>query len=161
MVAVLALATVIACETKIEVSTAAMAPEQGRISVLDSDGPEGDTGWWPTVQFDSHDVPHLSYCDAYHGNLRYATRRDGQWHIQTVVEKGAVGKYTALDVDSQGRVAIAFYDQDTKYFRFAQQKKPGGQEWDIEKVSWGLEAGMAAELLFDERNSPHLYFYVY
>lgn len=132
-------------------------PGPGALSVLDAGGPQGQTGWWPSLAFDSTGQPHLSYCDAHNGDLRYATRIQGRWRSESVVSKGAVGKYAALAVDSKGKVGIAFYDQDTKYLRYAWQTAGG---WKTERLAWGLEIGMAGELRFDSNDVPHLFYYV-
>lgn len=132
-------------------------PAPGSVTVLDTVGPDGKTGWWPSVAFDAQDNAHLSYCDAYYADLRYATRVGTQWRVTSVVSEGKVGKYTALAVDSKGRPAIAFYDQDTKYLRVARQT---GEGWRDERVAWGLEVGMGGELRFDANDELHLFYYV-
>ncbi|OGQ86900.1 MAG: hypothetical protein A2289_11195 [Deltaproteobacteria bacterium RIFOXYA12_FULL_58_15] len=145
-----------ACDAVIDVA----APQKatGTITVLDTGGPKGRTGWWPSVAFDNNDVPHLSYCDVYNADLRYATRKGQHWHTTSIISKGRVGKYTALDVDSKGAVGIAFYDQDQKYLRYAWQDDQG--RWQDERVAWGVEVGMGAELRFDKDDVPHLFYYI-
>lgn len=131
----------------------------GRIHILDRGGEQGETGWWPSLTVDSQDRPHLTYCDAYHGDLRYATRdRAGQWEVTSVVTEGAVGKYTAVAVAPSAQVGISFYDQDTKYLRYAW--RTGDEPWQTENVAWGLEVGMGGELRFDADSIPHLFYYV-
>jgi hypothetical protein len=80
------------------------------------------------------------------------------------VSAGAVGKYTAIGVDSRGTLGIVFYDQDTKYLRYAWRHStasgPGKNTWRTEKIAWGLEVGMAAELRFDADDTAHLFYYV-
>jgi hypothetical protein len=132
-------------------------PAPGSVTVLDTVGPDGKTGWWPSIAFDANDTPHLSYCDAYHADLRYATRVGTQWRVESVVSDGKVGKYTAIAVDSKGHPAIAFYDQDTKYLRLARETDHG---WTDERVAWGLEVGMGSELRFDANDEPHLFYYI-
>ncbi len=145
-----------ACDDEIDIPPAQAAP--GAVSVLEPGGARGRTGWWPSVAFDANDVPHLSYCDAYHADLKYATRVGSSWTISSVVSRGKVGKYTALDVDSHGRPAIAFYDQDMKYLRYAWRQPDG--TWKDERVAWGAEVGMGGELRFDDGDVPHLFYYI-
>ncbi len=145
-----------ACDDKLPEPPLEAAP--GRVEVLDAGGTGGDTGWWPSVVFDKHDQPHLAYCDARRGDLRYATREAGSWHTETVVSKGAVGKYAALALSPDDRPAIAFYDQDRKLLRYAYQQGDG--TWQTERVAWGLEAGIGSQLRFDARGTPHLFYYL-
>jgi len=160
-----------ACDDYLEVEPFVQA--KGRIHILDSGGPEGDTGWWPSIALDAQDQPHVAFCDGYHGDLMYGTRRDGAWKVETVIKRGRVGKYTAVAVDNQGTVGIAFYDQDVKFLRYAwrdagtdvadpeaeaEDGARGG--WQTERIAYGLEAGMAAELRFDDQRRPHLFYYV-
>lgn len=157
------------CTETPSVTTTPLLPGEGVVRVLDNQGPEGDTGWWPSVVFDRHDVPHISFCDAQRGDLRYATKVGGQWRVTTALSQGNVGKYTSVAVDSQGRVAIAFYDQDQKLLRYARRplaKKgeassaAGTAPWPTERVAWGLEIGFAAELRFDDNDEAHLFYYL-
>ncbi|MEZ4270124.1 MAG: hypothetical protein R3C68_01400 [Myxococcota bacterium] len=159
-----------ACEEKIDVQPSVQAP--GKVLVLDEGGVEGDTGWWPSLTIDRHDIPHLSYCDAHRGDLRYATKHHGVWQTQVVLAKGAVGKYTAIATSPQGEIGIAFYDQDAKLLRFAHRRniaplhksptisKEEPSPWEIERVAWGPEIGMASELRYDADGIPHLFYYI-
>jgi len=146
----------LSCAAKVSVENG--GPAKGTITVLDSGGPNGDTGWWPSLALDANDQPHLSYCDAYHGNLLYATKVKGKWVKEIIMEEGAVGKYTSIGVAPNGTIGIGFYDQDLKYLRYT-WKIPGGK-WESEHVAWGLEVGMASELRFDSQNRPHLFYYL-
>ncbi|MEE8409379.1 MAG: hypothetical protein V3T05_07225, partial [Myxococcota bacterium] len=145
-----------ACDREIHIGATQTAP--GSITILDTVGPRGETGWWPSLAIDHNDQPHLSFCDAYDADLKYATRVGKQWRVESVISEGKVGKYTALDVDSKGRVGIAFYDQDKKYLRYAYQIDDGA--WKHERVAWGLEVGMGGELRFDTDDVPHMFYYL-
>ena len=150
-----------ACQDKSTAPTISEA--NGRLYVLESGGIEGDTGWWPSLVIDRHDVPHLSYCDAYNGDLKYATQINGKWTFEDVVTKGAVGKYTSIAIDDKGKIGISYYDQDKKYLRYASsspRSKTSGRAWMTESIAWGLEVGMASELRFDEKSLPHLFYYI-
>lgn len=151
----LVLPLLLSCEKELELPPAVGG--RGTITVIDAGGEHGKTGWWPSIAFASDDIPHLSYCDAHRGNLMYAIRKDGQWRTEIVEHRGAVGKYTAIAVNSAGEPAIAFYDQGHKYLRYAWRE---GDEWKTERIAWGLEIGMGSELVFDERDAAHLFYYV-
>lgn len=153
----LAVLALVACD-ETPLAGAPAQPAPGSIVILDTGGPQGRTGWWPSLAIDGKDQAHLSYCDAHNGDLRYATNAGGAWRTEIVISEGAVGKYTAVGVDTRGGVGIAFYDQDTKYLRYA-WREPGGA-WQSEKIAWGLEIGMGAELRFDDADVPHLFYYV-
>ncbi|HET6346115.1 MAG TPA: hypothetical protein VFH51_14365 [Myxococcota bacterium] len=140
----------------------AATPAGGKLITLDAaDDPEGDTGWWPQVAFDANDRAHIAWCDAHHGDVRYATEAASApsgWDVRSLVSQGAVGKYIALDIDPAGRPGIAFYDQDKKYLRYAWQTAAG--TWQDERVVWGHEAGMGGTLRFDASGTPHLFYYL-
>jgi hypothetical protein len=154
------------CEKKLD--TLPIQPAQGVLHILDSGGVEGDTGWWPSVVFDEGDRPHLSYCDAFKGDLKYATKVKGKWVVEDAVTDGAVGKYTSIAVNKEGTIGIAYYDQDRKYLRYAWRtiatnkkgKVKERQDWKTESVAWGLEVGMASELRFDKAGQAHIFYYI-
>ena len=141
-----------------EIALLPQRPAAGHVSVLDAGGPDGDTGWWPVVAFDRKASPHVAFCDAHQGDVRYAYETPAGWHVESVVKKGAVGKYIAMDVDARGHVGIGFYDQDHKYLRYAWQDET--LAWQTENVAWGLEAGMGSVLRFDATGTPHLFYYL-
>ena len=157
LLAALLLLTHLGCDSDIPVKSG--APGIGRMTVLDTGGKNGDTGWWPSIVLDRNATPHLSYCDAYNGNLMYGTRLpDGTWKTEVVISEGAVGKYTSIAVAPNGTLGLAFYDQDLKYLRYASRAPKGA--WQLENVAWGLEIGMASELRFDSHNTAHLFYYL-
>lgn len=158
-------AWLVACTPTVEViPLSPIQPGTGRLSTLDAPGtddPADNTGWWPSVAFDSHDQPHVAFCDVFHGDVRYA-RQDaaGTWRVQSVVSKGAVGKYIALAVSPAGpgeHVGIAYYDQDHTRLHYTWQD--GANHWSDEKVAWGREVGMGAALVFDAHATPHIVYY--
>lgn len=153
--AVLACLLLVACEEEVELPDAVAG--RGAILVLDADAPSGRTGWWPDVVFDAQDVPHIAYCDAERGDLVYATREGSQWQRTIVEERGAVGKYVSLAVNSKGEPGIAFYDQTQKYLRYAWRREGN---WQTERVAWGLEIGHGSVLHYDTNDVAHLFYYV-
>lgn len=150
-----ALLLIAACEKEIELPDAIRG--RGTSLVIDSDAPTGRTGWWPEVVFSADDVPHIAYCDAERGDLVYATRAGNQWQRMIVEERGAVGKYVSLAVNSKGEPGIAFYDQTQKYLRYAWRT---GDSWQSERIAWGLEIGHGSVLNYDDQDRAHLYYYV-
>ena len=146
----------LSCTSEINVTQG--TPGHGTITVLDSGGEHGDTGWWPSIALDGEDRPHLSYCDRYRGNLHYATKIDGTWQNKAIISDGKVGKYTSLGVAQDGTVGISFYDQGQLQLRYTW--KSVGDDWKSENIAWGLEVGMASELRFDANNQPHVFYYL-
>ncbi|MEM6733209.1 MAG: hypothetical protein AAF658_16745, partial [Myxococcota bacterium] len=150
-----ALAVVAACEEELELPDATGG--RGLVTIIDTGGEDGKTGWWPSVAFAPDDTPHISYCDAHLGNLMHATRTNGEWQTEVVEHWGAVGKYSALAVDSKGNPGIGFYDQGHKYLRYAWREEG---VWKTERIAWGLEIGQGSEIAFDAEDVPHLFYYV-
>ena len=125
--------TLVACEERAELPPETKA--KGHITVIDTIGPEGNTGWWPNVVIDSKQIPHISYCDAYHGNMMYAVREnDGNWRREVVNSDGAVGKYASMALGPQDQPALAYYDQTMKYLRYSYRTAEG--KWEHERVAW-------------------------
>ena len=152
--------TTIACAPKKAIPLAPPQPAPGKLITLDgAPGPEDDTGWWPTVAFDSHQRPHVSFCDAHHGDVRYATETPAGWQVTSIVSKGAVGKYMSMAIDAHDRVGITFYDQDNLYLRYAHQQTAAGPFSD-EHIAWGSELGMASTTVFDPNDMPHVFYYM-
>ena len=150
------LSTLLACDEPLTLPPEGKAT--GRITVLDTIGPEGNTGWWPNIAFDSKQIPHVSYCDAYHGNMMYAVREaDGSWRVEVVNDDGAVGKYASMAIGPDDQPAVAYYDQSMKYLRYSYRTTEG---WKHEKVAWGLEVGMGSSLGFDAKGRAHLVYYL-
>ena len=94
--AVIALA---GCDDTKPIPAAEKAP--GAISIIEAGGPEGDTGWWPSLTFDREDRAHLSYCDAFHGDLKYATQHNGSWKTVTVIKQLGIDREEALKIFEQ------------------------------------------------------------
>jgi hypothetical protein len=157
----LACSALVACKKDVPpVPLSAATAARGQLRVLDGPGDaEGDTGWWPNVQFDRRGSPHVAFCDAHHGDVRYATETAGAWSVKSIFSQGAVGKYIAMDIDANDRVGLMFYDQDKRYLHFARQDKPDGA-WQDERVAWGRELGIGGAMRFDVSGVPHVFYYL-
>lgn len=119
-----------------------MAVDQyGRPSVAYFDGTHGDlkyarfdgirwaretidiknsTGLYPSLALDANQSPVISYYRKTTGDLRVA-RKDAQgiWRIESVDTEGDVGRDTSIDVDSSGRIGVAYADSGTGFLKFA------------------------------------------
>jgi hypothetical protein len=131
---------------------------QGEIRVVDSGGPAGDTGHFPALAVGRDGRVHLAYCDWGRGDVRYAMRSGAGFKIETVYERGRAGKHVALAVTPSGRVAVSFYGEDEHLLRYAERTPDGA--WTVERVAWGIEVGAGSQLLFDDRERAHLFFYM-
>ena len=133
---------------------------------------EGDIGWWPDLALDASARPHLSYTDAFNGEVHYAEWTGEGFAITRVDTYGAVGKYTAIALDAEGRPHLVYYNQDERRLRYAvrvgaqhydpkDRRRPykGLKDWLYEIVDEGPEVGMAARLLVAPDGSVHLVYY--
>jgi hypothetical protein len=77
-----------------------------QISALDS---AGDVGYFTSTAVDTQDAVHISYIDNTAHTLKYATNAGGAWQVTTVRNASGL-RNTSIDVDSTGKVYIAFFD---------------------------------------------------
>ncbi len=133
---------------------------------------EGDIGWWPDIAVGPQGIPHLSYTDAFNGEVHYAEWTGEGWDITPVDTYGAVGKYTAIAVDRAGRPHVLYYNQDERRLRYAvrvgaayydpkDRRRPykSRKDWLYEIVDEGPEVGMAARLLVAPDGTVHAVYY--
>lgn len=85
--------------------------------------PQKDVGFYTSMKMGADGVPHIGYWDVTHGDLKYATFRDGAWKVETVDSKGKVGLYTSLVLDAAGRPQISYYDSTTRSLKLAHRKE--------------------------------------
>ena len=67
---------------------------------------------------DKYGKPHISYYDATHHDLKYATISGVQWYIVTLDYFGDVGQFTSLELTSDGRPCISYYDATNGALRY-------------------------------------------
>jgi hypothetical protein len=143
-----------ACEEPLGATS--MGPAPGKLDILAKAPEGGDTGWWPQVRFDAKDRPHVAFCDAWRGDLRYATRDGGAWKLEDVATAGAVGKYVALALDPAGRPGVSFYDQTNELLLFGWRDE---KSWHVETLARGKELGVSGELRFGADGIAELFHY--
>lgn len=101
-------------------------------------------GFFISLSFDSSDNPHLAYDSG--GQIKYACRSDGTWHIQTV----GPGWYSSLALSASGYPRISYYDNGLKYALW------NGTTWVVQTVSSGSGIGVYTSLALDSQGRPHI-----
>jgi len=71
-----------------------------------------NTSDYPYLKFDSAGVPHISYVNAYPGNLMYASLESGTWNTQPV--DICWGSYS-IALDSKSRPHFCYYTNKVSY----------------------------------------------
>jgi len=92
---------------------------------------------------------HLAYYDWYGAYLCYATNQSGEWAYEIVDEDGDVGHYSAVAVDTDGRVHIAYnleVSRDSIAARYAVQTAKG---WDVQTVETASDVGAFPAIAVD------------
>lgn len=116
------------------------------IGIIDD---EGLPGTHCALALDGLDRPHVSYYEEAGGHLKYATREDGAWVTQTVVEEGVTGAWSDIALAADGTPWIAYLDASESTLKLA----TGGGPWQTETID--AAGGEYVSLAFDEAGKPH------
>ena len=83
---------------------------------------------------DKNDNPHITYSDVDGRLVKYATRRNGQWLIQTVDRVARVGypDRNGIALDEQGNVYMSYYDSGDGVLKVAWTRNG---KWYIETLA--------------------------
>lgn len=105
------------------------------------------SGWrsfYPSLAFDAAGRLHVAYFDESRGDLKYASRENGRWEIETVEDLGWVGVRAVLAFGPGDVPWISYYEYGPKYaeYFYAKVARRTGRGWEVSTV----------EKL---RNSPH------
>jgi hypothetical protein len=115
-----------------------------------------------SLALDSNNKVHISYFNLVNFDLKYATNTTGSWTTSIIVNGGATGPLpgysTSIDVDSNNKVHISYYDDSSpdsiKYITNA------SGTWQITQIDTiGLAAGWANSLVVDSSDKVHISYY--
>ena len=82
---------------------------------------EATSPGWVIRTVDALGYPHISYYDETLGDVKYATRGEDGWRIQTVDATGDVGKWSSIDVSPFGKPSISYYKALSGDLKYAYQ----------------------------------------
>jgi hypothetical protein len=68
----------------------------------------GGLGQYSSIALDAAGWPHISYYDFGNGDLKYAYKDAGGWHVETVDSAGNTGGYTSLALDALDQPNISY-----------------------------------------------------
>jgi hypothetical protein len=125
-------------------------------------------GKYSSIAVDPNGYPHISYYDEDNGDLKHAYKDSQGWHIEKVDVGGNsnsgtsainVGKYSAIAVDSSGRIHIAYYDDSSDDLRYATRSSSGSWSggWDL--IDNAGDVGKFCSIAIDSSRKAHVSYY--
>jgi len=117
-----------------------------------------DVGYFSSIALDSSDYPHISYCDWFNGDLKYACWAGSTWSIISVDTAGYVGVYTSITLDSSDYPHISYYDNTSEDLKYAYWT---GSAWSITSVDTAGDVGLYTSIALDSSDYPHISYYDY
>ncbi len=105
---------------------------------------------YTSIVLDSNDNPHISFYWVSTG-LGYAYKDSDGWHTNLVDSGNEVGKYSAIAMDSNGYICIAYQDDASQKLKYAHQTTSG---WDISSTTDSYVLGFIS-LCVDSNNVAH------
>ena len=128
-------------------------------SISVADGSYG-VGSYASLDLDSSNRPHISYYDAINGKLKYASIYNDVWEVETITEAGDsganVGMYTSLEIDSDNRPHISYYDATYQELDYIYQNSNG--DWVKNVVNTVGSVGKYSSLYLNG-DKPHISYY--
>lgn len=115
---------------------------------------------YTSLDLDAYDMPHISYCDYEHGDLKYANLLEDLWQIEVVDSSGDVGVYSSLIIDMTGKPHISYADFTYPQFdlKYATKSDDG---WITEYVDQAGDVRKWTSLSLDGDQNPHISYYDY
>jgi hypothetical protein len=122
-----------------------------------------DVGQYISLGVDSTDKPHVSYYDATHGNLVYATKISAtEWVTSPLDIIGDVGMFTSLAISTDDRVYISYFDYTNTRLKIIYQTPPFKFWIDPPQVvdSGGVDdVGLYSSIALDGSGNPNISYY--
>lgn len=122
---------------------------------IDSLGPTGDVGKWPS-QFVIGDDWWGSYYDQTNGDLKYQYYVDGSYGIAVPDSVGNVGEYTSIGVNSTGHVFISYYDVTNGDLKLAWNESTTWYNMTLDSTD---NVGLYTSLKIDSNDAIHISYY--
>lgn len=125
---------------------------------------DGDMESDISLALDGLDRPHVSFHDGYFEgefhDLKYARLLGSSWLTQTVDGQGNVGRGSSIDVDSDDRPHISYYDETQTTLKYAHFD---GSQWqtttvdDVEFIAFNFRTAISV----DSRDRVHIVYSAY
>lgn len=94
----------------------------------------GSGYYYPSIQLDKNENPHIAYNDYSVHNVKYAKYDGYYWEVETIDNSTNVGHYTQLEFNSTYSPFIAYIDAGNKDVKYAYEK---GDTWEISHGIYG------------------------
>jgi hypothetical protein len=117
----------------------------------------GDVGISSSLVLNSTGVPFISYYDIALGHLKYARAYGTSWDPTTVLANPHSGAFSGIDLLTETRPRIAFYDSDNTALWDTNQDI--GYHWWFDVVDSTYEVGEFLSMKLDSSNNPHISYY--
>jgi hypothetical protein len=120
------------------------------------DNSTSQSGYFPSIDLDSNNYPHIVHYDWTGLDLEYARWNGSLWNKETVDSVGDVGIYSSIAVDSMDRPHISYWDNTNGNLKYASWN---GTSWNIEVMdpTWGH--GWYNSIAVDSNNVPHVSYF--
>ena len=118
-----------------------------------------------SLALDSRDRPHIAYVNSTGGGqpiwIRYATKANGSWQVQTLEAMWNVEGGPSLAIDSQDRPWVAYPRGDSMNTQHdLRLARWVGSAWAFQTVQpFGVEAGWWPSLALDRQDRPRIAYY--
>ena len=114
-------------------------------------------GQAPSLVFDPQGTMHVAFTTGYLGSISYGQRPIGGAFTTTVLESGQGATSTAIAVDSNLGVHVAFQDA-TDAFRYAYKPAGGSFTTQLVQSPTNIGADQIISIALDANDKPHLAF---
>lgn len=136
--------------TLVDLTSENVSAQSWRTTAAD---PATVTGWWPSIDLDSNDFPHISYYKKDATDLKYSRWNGTAWEIEVVDSLGDVGQWSSLVVDTNDRPHISYYSPTGADLKYAVWT---GIQWDIQVVDSPGSVGIWTSMALDNNGYPHI-----